>query len=129
MLQLPIYYMSKYEISIGRETKHIHASAANLLHIRIGNLDWNKSHEKETKHIHASAADLLHIRIGNLNGCKCRLEKTKQEKYIVFVVEKWMQCLLFRLKSRSAREASRHPVFMGNCLTVSDRRYLYLSGR
>ena len=27
----------------------------------------NESHEKETKHIHASAADLLHIRIGNLD--------------------------------------------------------------
>ena len=25
----------------------------------------------ETKHIHASAADLLHIKIGNLNWCKC----------------------------------------------------------
>ena len=35
------------------ETKHIHASAANLLHIRIGNLDWDEIHEKETKHIHA----------------------------------------------------------------------------
>ena len=32
----------------------------------------NKSHEKETKHIYASAANLLHIRIGNLNGWKCR---------------------------------------------------------
>ena len=31
------------------ETKHIHASAADLLHIRIGNLDWNESHEKDTK--------------------------------------------------------------------------------
>ena len=27
----------------------------------------NESHEKETKHIHASAADLLHIRVRNLN--------------------------------------------------------------
>ena len=27
----------------------------------------NESHEKETKLIYASAADLLHIRIGNLN--------------------------------------------------------------
>ena len=28
----------------------------------------NESHEKEeTKHIHASAADLLHIRVGNLD--------------------------------------------------------------
>ena len=32
-----------------------------LLHITIGNLDWIKSHEKETKHIQASAANLLHI--------------------------------------------------------------------
>ena len=31
----------------------------------------NESHEKETKHIYSSAADLLHIRIGNLNWCKC----------------------------------------------------------
>ena len=53
------------------ETKHIHASAAVLLHIRIGNLDWNESHEKETKHIHTSAADLLHIRKGNLDWRKC----------------------------------------------------------
>ena len=30
----------------------------------------NENHDKETKHIHASAADLLHIRIGNLD-CKC----------------------------------------------------------
>ena len=27
----------------------------------------NEGHEKETKHIYASAADLLHIRIGNLD--------------------------------------------------------------
>ena len=27
----------------------------------------NESHEKETKHNHASAADLLHIRIGSLD--------------------------------------------------------------
>ena len=31
----------------------------------------NESHEKETKHIHASAADFLHISIGNLDWCKC----------------------------------------------------------
>ena len=52
------------------ETNNTHASAVNLLHIRIGSLDWNESYEKETKHIHALAADLLHIRIGNLNWCK-----------------------------------------------------------
>ena len=54
------------------KTKLVHASAAVLLHIRIGNLVWSESHEKETKHIHTSAADLLHIRIGNLDWCKCR---------------------------------------------------------
>ena len=32
----------------------------------------SESHEKETNHIHASAADLLHIRVGNLDSCKCR---------------------------------------------------------
>ena len=32
----------------------------------------NDSHEKEAKHIDASAADLLHIRIENLYWCKCR---------------------------------------------------------
>ena len=53
------------------KTKLVHASAAVLLHIRIGNLVWSESHEKETKHIHTSAADLLHIRIGNLDWCKC----------------------------------------------------------
>ena len=52
-----------------------------------------ESHEKETKHIYDSAADLVHIRIGNLNWCKWG-RKTKREKWIVFVVERWMQCLL-----------------------------------
>ena len=56
-------------VKVTTETKHFHASAANLLHVRIGNLDWNESHEKETKHIYVSAADLLHIRTGNLDWC------------------------------------------------------------
>ena len=30
----------------------------------------NESHEKEVKPIHSSAADLLHVRIGNLYWCK-----------------------------------------------------------
>ena len=29
----------------------------------------------ETKHTHASAADLLHLRIGNLDWCKCKQSK------------------------------------------------------
>ena len=30
-------------------------------------------------------------------------------------------CLLFRLKSWSAKGASRHPAFMGNCLTINHK--------
>ena len=40
----------------------------------------NESHEEETKHIHASAADLLHIRIGNLDWCKCGHCKNEVEE-------------------------------------------------
>ena len=39
----------------------------------------NENNEKTNKHIHASAGDLLHIRIGNLNWWKCH-EKAKREK-------------------------------------------------
>ena len=58
---------------------NIHTSAANLLHIKIGNLDWNENYQKETKRINDSATDLLHIRKGNLDCCKCGA-KTKREK-------------------------------------------------
>ena len=40
------------------------------LSLNIKKACGNDSHEKETKHIHASAADLLHIRIGSLDWCK-----------------------------------------------------------
>ena len=62
------------------ETKHIYVSAVDLLHIRIGNLDWTESHEKEIKHIHASAADLLHIRTENLDWRKMRTLQNRSEK-------------------------------------------------
>ena len=32
----------------------------------------NERHDKAIQHNQASAADLLHIRIGNLHWCKCR---------------------------------------------------------
>ena len=40
----------------------------------------NENYEKETKHIYASAADLLHMRIENLNWCKCGHCKNKTRK-------------------------------------------------
>ena len=46
---------------------------------------------------------------------KCGYCKSKARD----IVESWMQCLLFRLKSQSARKASRHPAFIGICPTIS----------
>ena len=69
------------------EKKHIHVSAAVLLHIRIGNVDWHVSHEKETKHIHVSAAALLLIRIRNIDWCKYGHCKNETRK---------IDCLCFR---------------------------------
>ena len=74
------------------ETKHIYVSDVDLLHIRIGNLDWIDSHEKKTKNIHASAADLLHIRIENLDGHKCGHWKNEAREIECFCC-RWMQCL------------------------------------
>ena len=37
----------------------------------------NESHEKVTKHIYASTASLIHIRIENLNWYKCKYCKTE----------------------------------------------------
>ena len=65
----PFFYRTSQVATF--ETKNIHTSAADLLRIRIGNLEWNESHEKETKDIHASATNLLSIKIGNIDWCKC----------------------------------------------------------
>ena len=51
-------------------------------------------------------------------GANAGISKTKREKQIVFLVERWMQCLLLRLKSWSVREESHHPVFLGHCPTI-----------
>ena len=40
-----------------------------------------------------------------------------------------MKYLLLRLKSRSARGASRHPAFIGNCPTISHTCWPYLPRR
>ena len=49
------------------------------------------------------------------------IAKTRREKLIAFVAERWMQCLLLRLKSQSAREACHQTAFMGICLTISHK--------
>ena len=79
----------------------------------------NESHEKETKHAHTSPpADLLHIRIGNLDWWEwghCKNET--REIYCLCFRE--VDAILAMLKSRSAREASRRPAFMGIRPTIS----------
>ena len=57
------------------------------------------------------------------------IAKTKREKQVVFVLERWMQCLLLLPKSRSAREAAHHADFMVNCPTVSHRCLFHLPRR
>ena len=59
-------------------------------------------------------------------GANADIAKTKREIQIVFVVKRWMQCLLFPLKSQSARKLSCHPGFMGNFLTISHKCQPYL---
>ena len=60
-------------------------------------------------------------------GANADNTKTKRQKQIVFVVERWMQCLLLWLKPQSAREISCHPAFMGNCrLLVTHASFIYL---
>ena len=45
------------------------------------------------------------------------------------VVQRWTQYLSLKLKSWSAREASHHPAFMGDCPTFSHMCYPYLPSR
>ena len=52
-------------------------------------------------------------RIGNSDCCKCECEC----KLLATFAESF--CLLFWLKSQSARGASCHSAFMGNCPTIS----------
>ena len=58
-LSTPFFYRTPQVATF--ETKNIHTSDSDLLCIRIGNLDWNESHDKETKDIYASAANLLSV--------------------------------------------------------------------
>ena len=54
-----------------------HPSIISVLSLNSKKTCGNEIHEKETKPIHPSAADLLHIGIGNINWCKCGHCKNK----------------------------------------------------
>ena len=86
----------------------------------------NEGHEKETKHIHTSAVDLLHIRIGNLDWCKwghCKNEGREIDNLYCREVD---AMLIASTKILKRREASRHPAFMGIHPTISHTCLPYL---
>ena len=45
-------------------------------------------------------------------GANVDIAKMRLEKWIVFVVERYTQCLLLRPKFQCAREARQHPTFI-----------------
>ena len=82
--------------------------SCGFIHIRIGNLNWIESHEKETKHIDGSAADLLNIRIKNLDWCKCRHCKIKAREIDCLCCREVDAMVIASAKIRN-REGSIYP--------------------
>ena len=84
---------------------------------KTGDNESHEKVTTETKHYNASAADLLRIRIGNLDWCKCGHGKNEaRQTDSPSFVEKWVQCSLLQPKSWSAREASCHTGCMNKLL-------------
>ena len=82
---------------------------------------------KKTKHIHASAADLLHIRIGNFDWCKCGHCKTEAREIDCLCYREVNAMFIASDKIPEREGSSHHADFMGNCSTVSHTCLLYLS--
>ena len=78
-----------------------------------------RANAKETKHIYTSAANLLHIRIGNLNWCKCGHCKNEVREIDCLCWRGVDAMFTVSAKIPEAREASRHSTFMGNFPTFS----------
>ena len=93
--------------------------------IRIGNLNWNESYEKKIKHIHASVADLLHIKIRNLNWCKCRHCRNEAREIHCLCCREVNTMLIASAKIPEREGASHHADCMGDCPTVNHRCLLY----
>ena len=147
---------NKSFVSPQKETKHIHTSAADLLHtvleqeISIGanarnnptvgvlrkrvffKISQNSQETPVPEETPVNFTKFLRTpflqNISRRLLLKADIAIAKGEIQIVFVVESWMQCLLLRLKSQSAREEFHHPAFMGICPTISQRiSLIYLS--
>ena len=87
----------------------------------------NEDHEKKTKHINASAEDLLHFRIGNLDWYKCGYcKKEAREIDCLCCIEG--NAMLIASAKFLEREGSISP-FMSNFPTISHTCYPYLPSR
>ena len=79
----------------------------------------NESYEKGNKYIHSSAADLLHIRIGNRNWCKCGHLKNEAREIDCLCCREVAAKLLASAKILEREEVSRHPAFIGIYPTIN----------
>ena len=71
------------------------------------------------KHIHASAADLLHIRIGNLDWCKGGHCKNEAKEIDYLCCREVDAMLITSAKIPQCEGTISHPAFMGICPTIS----------
>ena len=89
----------------------------------------NDSYEKK-KHLRFSCLQgKIEQEISNGYGANAGIAKTKRQKQIIFVVQRqrWMQCILIRLKTHSARVASRHQLLWATAqLLVTCFSLIYL---
>ena len=73
------------------------------------------------KHIYASAADLLHIGVGNLNRCKCgHCRNEAREIDCLYCREIEVDAMLIiSAKIQKCEVSISPPAFMGYCSTIS----------
>ena len=67
------------------ETVHAFSSRFITYQNRKSRLEW-EPWEKKTKRIHASATNLLHVRIGNLDWCKCKTLQKQSKRNRLFLL-------------------------------------------
>ena len=118
MLQLPFYY-----ILFEQKISTVMRAMRKKLNILMLHLPVYYILEQEI------STRLVQMRTLQKRSERNRLSFFFYLEQIVVVVESSMQCLLLRLKSRSAREASPHADFMGNYPTGSHTCQLYLPRR
>ena len=134
ILQMPIYYILEQDILIGvralRKKLNIFILQIMIYYILEQDISIGVRALRKKLNIFILQMPIYYILNQEISiGTNANIAKTKLEKQIIFAVEKWIQCLLLWLKSRSARGAFRHAPFMGNCPTISHTWQPYLTCR